>query len=171
MSRSRLATLALFSSILVAAAPDAEAQQLTRTDMRARPAIVTEEQIAGALARADGFIQDGQWADARRQYREAASLQLRVQEVPEVALRQVAAAFYAEGSYARAAQTLDELAALPGVRDDQNARARALMDAAFLYRAAGQWQRPRQIQRELRQLAASGTLESSLAEEIGRRMR
>jgi hypothetical protein len=171
MSRSHLATCLLGLSILVASAAEADAQQLTRSGMRARPALITEEHISGAMARADGFAQDGQWFDARREYREAASLQRRVRETPEAALRQVAATHYAEGDLVNAARSLDELAALPSVQHDQNARARALIDAAFLYRAAGQRERPREIQRELRQLAKSGALDSALTDEVAKRMR
>ena len=171
MSRSHLATCLLGISILVAAAPDAEAQQLTRSNMRTRPALITEEHISGAMARADGYAQDGQWFAARRQYREAASLQLRVRETPADALRQVAATHFAEGDALSAARALDELAALPAVQQDQNARARALIDAAFLYKSAGKRERPREIQRELRQLAKSGALDGALTEEIGKRMR
>lgn len=169
MSRSRLAVAALVAAVVLA--PVAGAQQLTRSTARARPAVITQEDIFGAVARGEGYAQDGQFAAARREFREAASLQLRVRELPETALRQVAAAYYAEGEPARAAQALDELAALPAAQRDQNVRARALLDAAFLYREAGQWQRPREIQRELRTLAASGALDATLATEIERRMR
>ena len=57
------------------------------------------------------------------------------------------------------------------MQQDQNARARALIDAAFLYKSAGKRERPREIQRELRQLAKSGALDGALTEEIGKRMR
>jgi hypothetical protein len=171
MSHSRLAAVAAIALAVLAVAPDAGAQQLTRSGMRARPAVITQEDILDAAARAEGYAQDGQFALARREYREAAALQLRVRELPESSLRQVAAAYYAEGSPARAAEALEELASLPLAQQDPNVRARALFDAAFLYRAPGQWQRPREIQRELRALAASGVLDAELTAQIERRMR
>jgi hypothetical protein len=171
MSRSRPAAVAALAIAIVAFAPVVSAQQLTRAGVRTRPAIVTQEDILDAGARAEGYVLDGQFAAARREFREEVALQLRVRELPEKPLRQIAATYYAEGSPARAAQVLDELAALPAAQRDPNVRARALFDAAFLYRAAGELQRPREIQRELRHLARSGVLEADLAAEIQRRMR
>ena len=171
MSRSRFAiTSALALALVASVSAAADAQQLTRSGVRARPAVITQEDIMDAAARADGYAQSGQFALARREYREAGALQLRVKELPTNAMWQVASAYYAEGSLARAAQTLDELAALAAAHREPNVRAKALLEAAFLYRAAGQWQRPREISKELRLMCERDVVDAELRATIERRL-
>jgi hypothetical protein len=173
MSRSRIAaTCSALALALIASVPlAADAQQLTRAGSRARPVVITQEDIMDAEARGDGFAQSGQFAEARREYRAASQLQLRMRELPTTAMWQIANAHYAEGSSARAAKTLDELAAMAAVHGEPNVQARALLEAAFLYRASGNLQRPLEIKKQLREMAEREALEPELKSAIQRRMR
>ena len=170
MSRNRLAISSAIALALVASVPfAADAQRLTPSGM-ARPAVVTQEDIMDAEARGDGFAQSGQFSEARREYRAASMLQVRMRELPTNAMWQVANAYYAEGALARAARTLDELAGLAAQHGDADVQARALLEAAFLYRAAGQWERPQEIAKELRQMCERAALDPELKSTIERRL-
>lgn len=160
---------ALALAALVALPVAASAQQLLG-GVRVRPAVVTQEDIAVVYARADGHAQSGQFAAARQAYREASALQVRVREMPDVALWQIAASHYAEEQPERAAATLDELATLAAARGEPELQAKALLEAAFLYRSAGRVQRPREIAKELKVLARGDALSAELRAEIGRRI-
>lgn len=164
-ARATALALAALAALPVAAS----AQQLLR-GVRVRPAVITQEDIAVTYARADGHAQSGQFAEARQAYREASALQVRVREMPDVALWQIAAAHYAEDQPERAAETLDELATTAAERAEPELRARALLEAAFLYRSAGRVQRPREIARELKVMAGGDALSAGLREEIARRI-
>jgi tetratricopeptide (TPR) repeat protein len=166
---SRIRTVSLSAIVLAfAAATPAAAQQFARSAPRA--AVVTQEEIAGVLARGDGHAQSGDFAAARRAYREARDIQVRVRELPETALWQIAQAYNAEGSTERAAEALDELATLAAASGEPNVQARALLEAAFLYRRAGRSERPQAIVRELRTLARSEALDPALRAQIAERV-
>jgi hypothetical protein len=171
MTRHRIVACSAIALALVASAPAlADAQRLTRAGSAARPAVITQEDIMDAEARGDGFAQSGQFAEAREAYRAATTLQLRMRELPANAMWQIANAYYAEGASAKAARTLDELAALAAEHRAPDVRARALLEAAFLYRAAGHWQRPQEIAKELRLMCEREALDPELKATIERRL-
>ena len=163
-SFARIAAVA--AAVVIPAA--AQAQELGRATSRIRPVVVTQEDIVAAEARGEGFAISGQFAEARAAYREAASLRTRVKESPAAAQWQIANLYY--GDLLRAAQTLDRLAYDAGRRNELDVRADALLEAAFLYRAAGQRRRAADIARELRAMSADKALSSDLKDEIARRI-
>lgn len=163
---ARLAAVAALCVVPVAA----QAQQLGRSAARIRPVVVTQEDIVAAESRAEGYAISGQFAEARAAYREAASLRARVQESPAAAQWQIARLYYGEGDLLRAAETLDRLAFDAARRAEHDVRADALIEAAFLYRAAGQRRRAAEIARELRALSGQGVLSADLRAEIAQRI-
>ena len=170
MFRTRIVACSAVALALVASLPAAaDAQRLTRGPA-ARPAVITQEDIMDAEARGDGFAQSGQFAEARGEYRAASTLQLRMRELPTTAMWQIANAYYAENSLAKAARTLDELAALAAQHRATDVRARALLEAAFLYRASGHWQRPQEIAKELREMCEREAIDPALKATIERRL-
>ena len=148
----------------------AQAQELGRSATRVRPAVVTQEDIVAAEARGEGYSISGQFGEARSAYREAVTLRMRAKESPAAAQWQIANLYYGEGDLLRAAQMLDKLALDAGRRGEHDVRAEALLEAAFLYRAAGQRRRSGDIARELRAMSVSKQLSSDLKDEIARRI-
>ena len=148
----------------------AQAQELGRSATRVRPAVVTQEDIVAAEARGEGFAISGQFSDARAAYREAVALRVRAKESPAAAQWQIANLYYGEGDLLRAAQTLDRLALDAARRGEHDVRADALLEAAFLYRKAGQRRRAADIARELRAMQSEKPLSQDVKDEIARRI-
>ena len=148
----------------------AQAQELGRSVTRVRPAVITQEDIVAAEARGEGHAISGEFAAARGAYREAVTLRVRVKESPAAAQWQIANLYYGEGDVLRAAQTLDKLAFDAAGRGEHDVRADALLEAAFLYRAAGQRRRSADIARELRAMRAEKPLSQDVKDEIARRI-
>ena len=165
-----LARLSAIALVAVVAAPAAEAQSLTRSESRARPVVVTQEDIVHAEARAEGFALSGQFAQARLAYREAAMLRERAKESTSSVEWQIANLYFGEGDMLRAAHTLDELAAGAARRGEHEVRAKALLEAAFMYRAAGHRRRASEIARELRAFSADAPIADELRQTIAQRI-
>jgi len=165
-------TVARVAAVAVAfiAPAAAHAQELGRPAARIRPVVITQEDIVAAESRGEGYAISGQFAEARGAYREAATLRVRVKESPAAAQWQIANLYYGEGDLLRAAQTLDKLAYDAAVRGEHDVRAEALVEAAFLYRAAGQRRRSADIARELRAMRAEKPLSQDIKDEIARRI-
>ncbi len=170
MSRIRTVVRIAAVAAAVIVPATAQAQELGRSSARIRPAVVTQEDIVAAEARAEGFAISGQFADARDAYREAITLRVRAKESPAAAQWQIANLYYGEGDKLRAAQTLDQLAFDAARRGEHDVRAEALVEAAFLYRAVGQRRRSAEIVRELRVLRGDERLSQELKDEIAQRI-
>ena len=170
MSRIRTVVRIAAVAAAVIAPAAAHAQELGRSSARIRPAVVTQEDIVAAESRGEGHAISGQFAEARRAYREAVTLRVRVKESPAAAQWQIANLYYGEGDVLRAAQTLDALAHDAARRGEHDVRADALLEAAFLYRSAGQRRRAADIARELRAMRAEQPLAQDLKDEIARRI-
>lgn len=164
-----IARVAAVAAAFIAPAA-AQAQELGRSATRVRPVVVTHEDIVAAEARGEGYAISGQFVEARQAYREAVSLRVRAKESPAAAQWQIANLYYGEGDLLRAAQTLDRLAQDAARRGEQDVRAEALLEAAFLYRAAGQRRRAADIARELRASRADESLSADLRDEIATRI-
>ena len=83
---------------------------------------------------------------------------------------QVANAYYAEHQLGRAAETLDELAALAAVLGQRDVQAKALLEAAFLHRAAGHAQRAHDIGKQLREMCKRGEIDGELHAAVMKRL-
>ena len=161
--------IAVVAAAVIAPAA-AHAQELGRSATRVRPAVITQEDIVAAEARGEGYAISGQFAEARAAYREAVTLRVRVKESPAAAQWQIANLYFGEGDMLRAAQTLDKLAFDADRRGEHDVRAEALLEAAFLYRSAGQRRRAADIARELRSMRAEKPLSQDIQDEIARRI-
>lgn len=156
-------------TVAIAAAP-AAAQRPQGFAGTVRPSLSAMEVIGASLERGFYFSQQARYDLARREFRGAADVQMRNGYLPETALWQVAATHYAENQFLDAARTLDELATLAGQHGNVQVQGKALLEAAFLYRQAGELDRSKAAARQLKHLARSPEISAELRDEIGRRI-
>jgi hypothetical protein len=163
--------LGLTLVLSVAATPLAAQQQLpTRYAERARPTAVSQEDIQNAIARGDVLANRGQYAQARREYRAAADMQLRNGELPESALWQVATMHYADRDLKGTAAALDELATKAAAHGQPDVQAKAMLESAFLHSRVGNTARAHEIARDLRVLIKSPYVSDELRTSIDKRL-
>jgi hypothetical protein len=122
-----------------AAAAQALAATAARTDVTTTS--VTDpirDSLAGAnLSRGQALHRRMRFADARREYMEAAKKLEAGSMMPCEALWLAAEMYYAEGNVSRAAQTLDLVAAKAAAFGHPSMQARALLESAILFEQIG----------------------------------
>ena len=156
-------------TVAVAATP-ALAQRTAGFASTVRPSVSSMDAIGRSLDRGFRFAGQGRYAEARQEFRAAADRQQRAGHLPETSLWQVAATYYAQQDFRGAAQTLDELATVAGQHGDRQVQGKALLEAAFLYRRAGEVDRSKAIVRELKSLGRAEGMSQGLRDEIARRV-
>lgn len=163
--------LGLTIGLAALATPAAAQQQLpARYAEPSGPSAVSQEEIDNTFARGVELVEHGQFAQAGRKFRAAARMQVRNGEVPDTALWQLAASHYAEDDLVAAATALDELARIAAAHGRPELQARAMLEAAFLYRRVGNEQRATELARGLRLIHKSPYLSAELRAAIDSRV-
>jgi hypothetical protein len=97
----------------------------------------TRENGATILERAEQLAEEGRFQEAKAEYARAAEAQRKEGVLPSVALRGLAQMYFGESRPRRSAAILSGLAAEAERVGALDVQARALLDAAFLYRSEG----------------------------------
>ena len=134
-----LCVIASSAILPTAAAAQAFSATAARTDVTTTSvADPLRDSLAGAnLTRAQALHQRMRFADARREYMEAAKKLEAGSVMPCEALWSAAEMYYAEGNVTRAAQMLDLVAAKAATFGHPSMQARALLESAILFEQVG----------------------------------
>ena len=117
--------------------------------------------VEARIARGDELVSQRRWAAARLEYAAAMGAQRAAGELPTVALRRIANAYYFEGRLLDAARALDRLAREAAAFGHLPAQVRARADAAVLYAMKGHRRAARERRAQLEQLLTSPFLPDS----------
>jgi hypothetical protein len=118
------------------------------------------------IAQGDRFAMEGEYEAARAEYEVVAELLHDEGKLPVKALRRIATTYYFEGEYERAAATLDRLADEAVSHGDLATRGRALADAAYLARLAGNRAEELRRREKLALLLSSPELADAVRDQI-----
>ena len=154
-------------TVAVVAVPAAAQRSFAGT---VRPAVSSMDAIGRSIDRGFQLAGQGNYDAARLEFRAAADRQQRAGYLPETSLWQIASTYYAQDNFKDAARTLDELATVAGQRGERQVQAKALLEAAFLYRRAGEVDRSAEAARHLKQVVRAGGVSAELRDEIARRV-
>jgi hypothetical protein len=140
--RTQLLALCVLASSAIATRPVAAqtfSAAAARSDVSAvAVTLALRDSIAGInLHRGQALHQRLRFADARREYLEAAKKLEAGSLMPCEALWLAAEMYYAEGNVSRAAQTLDLVAAKAAAFGHPSMQAKALLESAILYEQVG----------------------------------
>ena len=166
---ARTVAAGLFTLAIVAA-PAAAQRSAGYAGAAVRPATSSMDMIGRSIDRGFQLAGQGKYDAARLEFRAAAERQQRAGYLPETSLWQIASTYYAQSNFADAARTLDELAVVARSHGDRQVQAKALLEAAFLYRRAGDVEQSTIAARQLKQVVRAGGVSAELKSEIERRV-
>ncbi len=170
MTRPLMPVLGLAMLLAIPAHAQTTARAFVDGQVVARELASSAAAITDLMDRGNKLAVDGKFRKAAHAFHAAAAAQLRVGELPDVALWQEANMYFALGDNAHAAATLATLGERASEYGNPVAEVRAKMNAALLYARVGDVERAATLTTELQTLRKSPFIGDELRAELDLRL-